>query len=268
MALIHHVVVGYGLPPIVFVHGFACAHTDWDVQISHLAPYHSTIAVDLRGHGASPGTPDECSIERYGADVAEVMHSLDLASAVLVGHSMGCRVVIEAALQAPHRVAGLVLIDGSQFAPAMQTTLRETFETSDGYSSLIVRWFREMFTPKSNAEVVAETVRRARTLPRPIGEKLLLDLVRYDSVRLATSLASLSLPVMAVQSTYSNEQRERQSMTKGKATPYLNMLRTNVPSARVEIIPDTGHFPQIDNATQVNGLLDDFVGSLGTAAHT
>jgi pimeloyl-ACP methyl ester carboxylesterase len=91
--------------------------------------------------------------------VAEVMHSLDLASAVLVGHSMGCRVVIEAALQAPHRVAGLVLIDGSQFAPAMQTTLRETFETSDGYSSLIVRWFREMFTPKSNAEVVAETVR-------------------------------------------------------------------------------------------------------------
>ena len=93
MALIHHVVVGHGLPPIVFVHGFACAHTDWDVQISHLAPYHSTIAVDLRGHGASPGSPDECSIERYGADVAEVMHDLDLTAAVLVGHSMGCRVV-------------------------------------------------------------------------------------------------------------------------------------------------------------------------------
>ena len=97
---------------------------------------------------------------------------------------------------------------------------------------------------------------------------MLLDLVRYDSVRLVISLASLSLPVMAVQSTYSNEQRERQSMTKGKATPYLNMLCTNMPSARVEIIPDTGHFPQIDNATQVNGLLDDFADSLGTAAHT
>jgi pimeloyl-ACP methyl ester carboxylesterase len=57
-------------------------------------------------------------------------------------------------------------------------------------------------------------------------------------------------------------------MTKGQTTPYLNMLRTNVPSARIEIIPNTGHFPQIDNTTQVNGLLDDFVGSLGTAAHT
>ena len=150
----------------------------------------------------------------------------------------------------------------------MQTTLRQTFDTSDGYSSLIAWWFREMFTPRSNSEVVAETLRRAGALPQPIGEKLLLDLVRYDSVRLVISLASLSLPVMAVQSTYSNEQRERQSMTKGKATPYLNMLRTKVPSARIEIIPNTGHFPQIDNTTQVNGLLDDFVGSLGTAAHT
>jgi len=101
MALIHHIAVGYGQPPIVFVHGFACAHTDWDTQVAHLAPYHQTIAVDLRGHGASPGSPDECSIERYGADVAEVMHHLNLAAAVLVGHSMGCRVVIEAALQAP-----------------------------------------------------------------------------------------------------------------------------------------------------------------------
>jgi hypothetical protein len=65
-----------------------------------------------------------------------------------------------------------------------------------------------MFTTKSNAEVVAKTFRRAGTLPQPIGKKLLLDLVRYDSVRLATSLASVNLPVMAIQSTYSNEQRE------------------------------------------------------------
>src|SRR5512142_756788 len=141
MAIIHHIAAGHGQPPIVFVHGFACSHTDWDAQVAHLAPYHQTLAVDLRGHGASPGSADECSIERYGADVAEVMHYLDLPPAVLVGHSMGCRVAIEAALQAPHRAAGLVLIDGSQFVLAMQTTLWQTFDTSDGYSSLIARWF-------------------------------------------------------------------------------------------------------------------------------
>src|SRR5277367_6423709 len=98
MALIHHVVTGAGKPPIVFVHGFGCAHGDWDAQVACFSPRHQTIAVDLRGHGASPGTAAECSIERCGADVAELMHVLDLAPAVLVGHSMGCRVVVEAAL--------------------------------------------------------------------------------------------------------------------------------------------------------------------------
>ena len=64
MTLIHHVVTGAGDPPIVFVHGFACAHEDWDAQVAHLSPRHRTVAVDLRGHGASPGTAADCSIER------------------------------------------------------------------------------------------------------------------------------------------------------------------------------------------------------------
>src|SRR5579859_4855932 len=64
MALIHYVVTGSGRPPIVFVHGFACAHSDWDAQVAHLSPNHQTIAVDLRGHGASRGEAAECSIER------------------------------------------------------------------------------------------------------------------------------------------------------------------------------------------------------------
>ena len=59
MALIHHVISGHGRPPIVFVHGFACTHSDWDAQVAHLASHRQTIAVDLRGHGASPGTGDK-----------------------------------------------------------------------------------------------------------------------------------------------------------------------------------------------------------------
>ncbi len=53
------------------------------------------LAVDLRGHGATPGAADECSIETYGADVAALVEQSGLERAVLVGHSMGCRVVLE-----------------------------------------------------------------------------------------------------------------------------------------------------------------------------
>jgi pimeloyl-ACP methyl ester carboxylesterase len=131
MSLIHHVVTGNGRPPIVFIHGFGCAHSDWNSQVAHLAPRHQTIAVDLRGHGASPGEAADCSVERYGADVAEVMRAMALPPAVLVGHSMGCRVAIEAALQAPSQTAGLILVDGSQFAAAMEPVLMQRFAVTD-----------------------------------------------------------------------------------------------------------------------------------------
>jgi len=262
MSLIHHVLTGNGRPPIVFVHGFGCAHDDWDAQVAHLSPRHQTVAVDLRGHGASPGTAEECSIERFGADVAEVMTALGASPVVLVGHSMGCRVVIEAALQAPDHTAGVILVDGSQFAAPMASVLRNTFAMPNGYANLIRRWFEEMFTGRSNPTTVASVVNRAESLPRSIGEKLLVDMLRYDVGRLATALADLHVPVMAIQSTYSNENRERRTMSGGQTTPYLDMLRTRVASIRIEIIENTGHFPQIDQSAQTNALLDQFVAML------
>jgi pimeloyl-ACP methyl ester carboxylesterase len=260
MPLIHYTVTGHGRPPIVFVHGFGCAHGDWDAQVTHFSPRHQTIAVDLRGHGASPGTAADCSVERYGADVANVMQSLALPPAVLIGHSMGCRVVVEAALQAPAHTAGLVLVDGSQFAPAMEASLRQAFAYPDGLETLMRRWFAEMFTAKSDPVAVASIVGRAERLPRSIGETMLLDMVRYDGTRLAASLAGLSVPVMAIQATYSTESRERRSLSAGQTSPYLDMLRACIPSVRIEIISDTGHFPQIDEATQTNAATDRFPG--------
>ena len=47
MALIHPVVSGEGNPPIVFVHGFSCDHTDWRLQVAEFSKRHKTVAVDL-----------------------------------------------------------------------------------------------------------------------------------------------------------------------------------------------------------------------------
>jgi len=262
MSLIHCVTAGSGQPPIVFVHGFACSHSDWDAQVAHLAPRHRTVAVDLRGHGESPGTAAECSIERYGTDVADIVRALNLLPVVLVGHSMGCRVVVEAAARAPESVAGIVLVDGSQFAAAIEGTLRQAFGEPDGFRTVTRRWFQDMFAAKSDPAAVASVVARAGRLAQTIGETVMLDLVSYDVTRFSAALARLGLPVMAIQTTYSNERRERRWLAQGQTTPYLDMLRAQVPSARIEIIPDTGHFPQIDEPDQTNALLGSFIASL------
>ena len=150
MALIHHVVTGQRHPPLVFVHGFGCAHADWDSQVAHFSPRHRTVAVDLRGHGESPGSAAECSIERYGADVADVMRALALPASILVGHSMGCRVVIEAALQAPSQTLAVILVDGSQFSAAMEAVLQQRFAAPNGYAVLVTQLFQDMFTDRSD----------------------------------------------------------------------------------------------------------------------
>ena len=87
----------------------------------------------------------------------------------------------------------------------------------------------------------------------------MLDLPRYDSRRLTPSLAGLGVPLMAIQTTDRNERRERTSLRLGQTTPYLDMIRANVPGARIEIIEDTGHFPQIDESARTNALIESFL---------
>lgn len=262
MSLIHHVVKGAGAPPLVLVHGFGCAHSDYDAQVAHFSRKHQTVGVDLRGHGKSSGTPDECSIERYGADVAEVMRALKLAPAILVGHSMGSRVVTEAALQAPDQTAGVILLDGSQFAAAMGPVMKERFAQPNGYATMVQGMFESMFTAKSDKAAADAVVTRAARLSPEIGAKVLQDMVRYDTTRFEASLACIKAPVMALQSTFSNEKRERKTMVKGQMTPYLEMVRRAQPKSRVEVVADTGHFPQLDEIAETNALMESFVASI------
>src|SRR5436309_1128688 len=107
---------GSGAPALLFVHGFACTHEDWNAQLAFFEKTNEVAACDLRGHGRTPGRAHECSIEHYGGDVAALVNNLELARVVLVGHSMGCRVVLEAARLITDKVAGIVLVDGSRNA--------------------------------------------------------------------------------------------------------------------------------------------------------
>lgn len=262
MPELHHVSTGDGPDPVVLIHGFGCDHTDWDAQVAHLAPTRRVIAVDLPGHGASSAEPDSCSIERYGAAVAELMRALSLPKATVVGHSLGCRVAVEAALQAPEHTKALILVDGSQFAPAMAATLRDTFARPDGFQTLQRGMFRDMFSPHVEPATASRVVARAEAMSRAVGEKMLLDLQRYDVTRWTASLGCLRVPVLALQTTYANERRERKSLRLGQSSPYLDMLRDAVPDATVEIIEDTGHFPQLEQPALTNAAFDRFLASL------
>jgi pimeloyl-ACP methyl ester carboxylesterase len=236
----------------VLVHGFACDHTDWRHQIDHLKKSHTVYSPDLRGHGATPGTADEVSIETFGADIAKLLEEKNLRGAVLVGHSMGCRVVLEAARLAPARVGALGLIDGSWLGPSHPVKLE-----AGEFAGFARKLFDGMFLAPS--ELATEVIERAVKLPERVGAALFPRMVRWDAEHCAAALAAVRVPMLVLQTTYLNAERKRAPMQPGVTTPWLDLVRQKAPRARIEIIPGVGHFPQLEVPAQVNKLVSALV---------
>jgi pimeloyl-ACP methyl ester carboxylesterase len=256
---LHYVRAGRGTPPLVFVHGFCCSHEDWGLQLDFFKKTHEVVACDLRGHGQTPGRPHEASIEHFGGDVAALIANLDLPKAILVGHSMGCRVVLEAARVAPDSVAGLVLIDGSQQGsgdPAAAEKNARDFIEAKGFAAFADGLFRQMFLQES--ELSRAVVARALRVPAENGTALWPRMARWDATYVEQVLAGLRVPLMAIQTTYLNAERKRLPLATGQSSPWLDLLKKINPAFRVEVLPGLGHFPQLEAADAVNRLISGF----------
>jgi pimeloyl-ACP methyl ester carboxylesterase len=203
---------GDGNPPLVFVHGFACSHEDWQPQVDFFRMRQSVVTCDLRGHGASDGAPEHCSIETFGADLSALLRTLDLQPAILIGHSMGCRVVLQGYLDAPQRVAGLILVDGSRFAAGDPQVAEQTAHhmlQSVGYTTIIRRLFDDMFLEGSAPALKERLLSRALTLPEAIGATLLPRVFGWDARMMDRALAQIAVPLLVLQSTDINPERVR-----------------------------------------------------------
>jgi pimeloyl-ACP methyl ester carboxylesterase len=252
---------GNGEPALVFVHGFACTHEDWAAQLGHFSKSGGVVACDLRGHGATPGRPHECSIEHYGGDVAALVNNLDLSSVVLVGHSMGCRVVLEANRLIADKVAGVVLVDGSRMADgdpdAAEAAARASIAKS-GYPGFAENLFRQMFLSASpTADAI---VQRAVSSSGEFGTDLWARMARWDAGSMDAAFAAVHSPVLVIQTTTRDAALKRTPLQAGQTSPWLDYVTSK--GARVEVIPETGHFPQIEVPEKVNRLIGDFVQKL------
>ena len=256
---LHYQRAGAGVPPLVFVHGFACAHEDWRHQAAAFAGRHCVVACDLRGHGASPGDAASSDIETFGADVAALLGALDLSGAVLVGHSMGTRVVLQAYRDAPERVAALVLVDGS-FQGAAGARAEEAARatvSAVGYGAFVGPLFEQMFFVASPE---ADRIRqRALALPEAVGAALWPRMAGWDARRMTAALENIKVPLLVIQSTYLTPERKRLPLAPGQSSPWLDMVRRLVPHAAIEVVPGVGHFTMLEAPERVNGAIGAFV---------
>jgi pimeloyl-ACP methyl ester carboxylesterase len=172
---------------------------------------------------------------------------------------MGTRVVLQACLDAPDRVAGLVLVDGSFQAAAgdrAEADVRRAI-ASAGYAAWAGGLFEQMFfTPSATA---ARIRARAERFPEAVGAALFPSMVRWDARNMAAALGRVGVPLLVMQSTMITPERKRVPLAPGATTPWLEMVRSRAPQAQIEVVPGVAHFTMIEAPQAVNRLLADFV---------
>lgn len=96
---------------LVFVHCWAGSRAFWKDELDRFADRYTVIAMDLPGHGASGDRAPEHALAALGGDVATVVNDARVERAILIGHSMGGPISLDAAARLPGQVIGVIGID-------------------------------------------------------------------------------------------------------------------------------------------------------------
>jgi len=253
--------IGHDDPAIVFIHGFTCALSDWNAQLPALSGRNRCVAVDLPGHGSSAASP-EATIQALAGAVNETLDRLALKRVVLVGHSMGCRIVSETYTQAPDRVCGVVYVDGSMLADgdpdAASRAASETIERL-GMAGVVARIYEGFFVEITSAAVRAPIDARRAAIDLDFARRLWLDLVRWDASRATAALSKVNVPALVIQSTYLNTELKRVSLVPGQSAPWPEAVSKAVKDVTYTVISGVGHFPMSEAPRETNAAIAGFV---------
>lgn len=265
---------GAGEPPLMFVHGALCDHTNWRPQVAHFARRHRVLAPDLHGHGASDRTPGRIGVHAFGEDLVALCDAAGIERAVWVGHSMGCRALLEVWRRAPARVAALVFVDGAYLVPSLlgaidprqrEDIARRSHERAaalyrDVEPAVRARHgFAQMFFDERFAAERDAIVAAAASLPSHVARELMPDFAAWDARWLEPVLATVTVPVLAFASTYMNAEHRRVTLAEGVTTPWLDALAAHAPHAEVHRHHGAGHFLMLEQPDAVNAAIDTFL---------
>jgi pimeloyl-ACP methyl ester carboxylesterase len=256
-------------PAIVLVHGITSTSATWERVMPYLATQYTVIAPDLIGHGRSAKPRGDYSLGAYASGVRDLMVALGQESATFVGHSLGGGVVMQLAYQFPERCERLVLVDSGGLGKEVNLLLRAaTLPLSEVVLPLLastrlldagrsVGRFLGRFGLHAGTDIAelarghasledpgarAAFVHTLRTIVDPMGQRVSAT----DRLYLAENIPFLLVwgagdPIIPVEH--------------GLAAHEL------VPSSRLELFEEAGHFPHLDEPQRFLDVLLEFIES-------
>jgi pimeloyl-ACP methyl ester carboxylesterase len=239
---------GTGDVALVFVHGWSCDRSYWRGQLAPFARDFTVVAVDLGGHGDSGLARDSWSIDAFGEDVAAVVTRLRLQRVVLVGHSLGGGVAIEAARRLPGRVVGVVWVDAFKELGVSLTVEQRQAAIAPfraDFMGRTDRFVRRMFPSDSDSALVSRVVADMTAAPPSVGIGALESAMLYND-RVPQALRELQLPVVAINADH-------------EPTDTASLARHGI---EVVMMPGVGHFPMLEAPPRFNATLRRVVSRL------
>lgn len=239
--------LGHGDKLLVAVHGWACRRSHWAAQLSLLARCGEVLAPDLPGHGDSLGSPPSTpSVTGLAHTLAPVIDAERKGrQVILIGHSMGGAVALEAA-RLMEEVKAVVLVD---------TFVIPYGDLPEAAASEIEGAFRADFVGAMQNLVTSNT---RDDLPAAVRAQLHHDMASadpgwalplwHDLLRWQpdAALAHSGGRLHAINGGMLPEAARR------RCAPYL----------RERVIPEARHFPQLDSTTVFNEVLADVLNNL------
>lgn len=234
---------GTGEPAIVLIHGWAGNANYWSAQIEALKPKYTVVAVNLAGHGASERNRTDWSMGNYGEDVATVVRQLKNRQIVLVGHSMGAAVALEASRRIGDRVIGIIAVDSlkSIGLPPMrpQEINRQLAPFRDHFIEATRDYvINAMFEKGANPAFVQKVAYDMSREPPQIGIPSMQSLLAMD---FATLLPDIHVPVLAINSDLGPTDEVR--------------IRKYLPGFKAAVLDHTGHFLMMEVPERFNPVL-------------
>jgi pimeloyl-ACP methyl ester carboxylesterase len=244
--------------PILFVHGFPLDHSMWNGQINVLSRRFRTIAPDLRGFGGSGVSEGVVTMERMADDLAALLDALSIDEPiVLCGLSMGGYVALEFWRKYAKRLRGIVFCDTRAAAdkPEIAASRLATAERvlAEGVKPVTDSMKLKVFSPHTAAtqpQLIEATERvMLRTDPRGIAAASRGMAERRDFTAEQKNIECPTLVLVGADDVLSPP-TEMQTMASA------------IPNARFQIIPNAGHLAPLEQPTEANAVIEEFLDSL------
>jgi pimeloyl-ACP methyl ester carboxylesterase len=238
---------GRGETTLVFLHGWCCNRTFWEPQLEYFGRTGRVVALDFAGHGESKAGRKDFTMASFGGDVAAVVRELGLKRIVLIGHSMGGPVLLEAAALLKDETAGLVAIDAftdpdEAYTWQQITEYRQPFQDDFPRAMKATLLHEEDFFRKGTDRKLIDRIVSVMTSASPeMGSSAFLGMLDFANCRQRPLMAQVKIPFLCI-----NARRDEQKVRDG---------RKYAPQFEVLTLPDSGHFLMMEHPDEFNALL-------------